>query len=167
LRLGDDRILCLPNLDALDRYLEDPFGLVDAAQVALPDGVDGDTVWEPRAEQRARRLGEKNVAAPTFGADPRSAHDVQSDVALLVHRGLTGVQSHAHAHGHLMWPSCACVSTLRIDRSFHRVARARDDKEEGVALRVDLNAVARRECLAGDLPVRGQQFAVAVAEALE
>jgi hypothetical protein len=56
------------------------------------------------------------------------------------------------------------VGTLRVDRRGRGVARAREREEEGVALRVDLDSLARPERLADDAPVLGDQVRVAVAE---
>lgn len=59
------------------------------------------------------------------------------------------------------------MRALSLDGSSDRVACAREDEEERVALRVDLDPVAGREGVTDDSPVRGQHLAVVVAEALE
>ena len=59
------------------------------------------------------------------------------------------------------------MRALRLDGRGDGVSRAREHEEEGVALRVDLDPVARRERVADDSPVRRQHLAVVVAEALE
>src|SRR5262249_14722811 len=59
------------------------------------------------------------------------------------------------------------VLTLGADRCSDRVARACEDVEERVALRVDLDAVARSERVADDAPVSAENIRVCVAEPLQ
>ncbi len=57
--------------------------------------------------------------------------------------------------------------TLSLHSGADRVARTLKGEEERVALRVDLDAVARAERLANDAPMRGQHVAIGVPETLE
>ena len=59
------------------------------------------------------------------------------------------------------------MRALRLDSRGDGITRAREDEEEGVALRVDLDPVAGREGAAHDSPVRCQHLPVVVTEALE
>ena len=116
----------------------------------LPERKDGHAVGQPRAEQRTGRLREEDLPAPADRADPRRSHDVEPDVALLVNRGLAGVQPHPHAHLGTVGPPGRRMCALSLDRGDHGVARAREHEEERVALGVDLDSVARRERFADD-----------------
>ena len=101
------------------------------------------------------------------GTDPRSAHDVQPDVALFADRRLARVQAHAHANLRPAGPGVVAQRALRRDRGLGRVACAREREEERVTLRVHLGAAALAETLADDPPVRRHDVAVGVAELLQ
>ena len=59
------------------------------------------------------------------------------------------------------------MGALGVDGRGDGVARAREREEEGVALRVDLDAAVLREALAHQPPVVGEDVGVAVAELLQ
>ena len=159
--LGGPRgLLDVLQLEALDRDLEDAFGLVDTAEVALPEREDRDALRQPGAEERACRLRKEDLAASADGADARRTHDVEPDVSLLVNGRLACVQSHPDADVDLARPRRGRVGTLRVDRRLERVSRAREHEEERVALGIDLDAVAHGERVANDSPVRRQHLAV-------
>ena len=154
-------------LDAVDRDLEDALGLVDPAQLPLAEREDRDALGHSRAEQAARRLGDEDLAAAPDGAQARGTNDVEADVALLVDRRLAGVEAHAHANGLSLRPGRGHMRALHLDSGGDRVAGAREDEEERVALRVDLDALACGERVANDPAMRRQNLGVPVAEALE
>ena len=81
---------------AVDRQLVDVL-VLDVLQVRLAEVVDADAFGQLVAEQRARRLRDEDLAAVAGRADPRRAHDVEPDVALVADRRLAGVQAHPHA----------------------------------------------------------------------
>ena len=89
----------LSALEPVDRDLEDALGLVDPAEMALSEREHRDAVGQPGAEERARRLREEDLTAAAHRADARRSHDVEPDVALLVHGRLARVQPHPHANG--------------------------------------------------------------------
>ena len=60
--------------------------------------------------------------------------------------------------------ACACSAQLRIRCRRRRVAGAREDVEEGVALRVDLLAAVPRERIAHEPPVVLQRRRIPVAQ---
>ena len=155
------------SLETVDRDLEDTLGLVDSAEVSLPEREHGDALGQTRPEQRTRRLRQQDLPSAPDGADARGSHDVEPDIPLLVHGRLAGVQSDPHADVDLAGPRLRCVCALRLDGRGDGVSRTREHEEEGVALRVDLDPVASRERVTDDPPVRGQHLAVVVAEALE
>ena len=82
------------------------------------------------------------------------AHDIETDVALLVNRGLAGVQSHAHADDLPAWPVRGRMRTLCFYRRGHGVSRAREGEEECVSLGIDLDAVVRTKRATSDSSVR-------------
>ncbi len=95
------------------------------------------------------------------------AHDVETDVALLVNRGLAGVQSHAHADDLSAWPVRGRMRTLCFYRRGHGVSCAREGEEECVSLGIDLDAVVGTESATSDSSMRGQDVGILVAEPLE
>ncbi len=113
------------------------------AEVPLPEREHGDALGQARPEQRSRRLRQQDLSPAPDGADARGAHDVEADVALLVHGRLARVQPDPHADVDLAGPRLRCVRALRVDGSGDGVSRAGEDEEEGVALRVDLDPVRR------------------------
>jgi len=77
------------------------------------------------------------------------------------------VQAHPHADFDAVGPFVAGVRALYVDGRDHRVASTRKREEEGVTLRVDLDAAVLCKEIARQLPVRGEKPGVPVAEALE
>ena len=73
---------------------------------------------------------------------------------------------HTDPDAHLppVWPWLRCKRALPLHGGCHRVARAREDDEEGVALRVDLAAVVPLEGLPQEPLVLSEHVAVALAE---
>ena len=155
------------DVETVDRDLEDALRLVDPTKVALPEREHGNALGQARPEQRARRLRQQDLSPAPDGADARGSYDVEPDIPLLVHGRFTRVQTDPHADVDLTGPRLRCVRTLRLDSRGDGVSRTGEHEEEGVALRVDLDAVASRERVADDPPVRRQHLAVVVAEALE
>ena len=122
---------------------------------------------ESGADQCPRRLGEEGLSSVAHGTNASRTYDVETDVSLLVYRGLAGVQSHAHADGLPAGPVRRRVCTLCFDRSCNGVSRAREGEEECVSLGIDLDAVVATERATNDSSVRGQDFGISVAEPLE
>ena len=83
-------------------------------------------------------------------ADPRRAHDVDPDVALLADDGLAGVQAHPDGQPAAVRPAVRGEPLLRRDGCCDRVAGAGEGEEERVALCVHLDAVSAAELLAED-----------------
>ena len=123
--------------------------VLDVLQVRLAEVVDADALRELVAEQRARRLGEQNLAAVPGGADPRRAHDVQPDVALVADGRLAGVQPHPHADLRVLGPRVVAQRALGRDGRLDGGAGAREREEERVALRVHLRAALLAEAARG------------------
>jgi hypothetical protein len=84
-----------------------------------------------------------------------------------VDRRLARVEPHAHAHLFPVGPGRRGVRALGLDGSGHRVSGAREDEEEGVSLRVHLDAVRGAEGVSHDPTMPAQDVAVAVPEPLE
>ena len=154
-------------LEIVDRDLEDTLGLVDSPQVSLSEREHRDPFRNSGAEQGARRFGEDDLPSVAYRTNASRAHDVETDVTLLVYRGLAGVQSHAHADGFTSWPVRCRMCTLCFDRSRHSVSRAREGEEECVSLGIDLDAVVLTKRATNDSSVRGQDCGIPVAEPLE
>ena len=154
-------------LDIVDRDLEDTLRLVDAPQMSLSEREQRDPLRESGADQGARRLGEEGLSSVAHRTNASRAYDVETDVSLLVYRGLAGVQSHAHADGLPVGPVRGRMCALCFDRSRNGISRAREGEEECVSLGIDLDAVVATERATNDSSVRGQDFGIPVAEPLE
>ena len=100
----------------------------------------------------------------TGRADARRTHDVQPDVALLADRGLSGVQPHPNLQRHVFGPRMASKRSLSLHRAGYGFARAREGKEERVALGVDLAGAALAERVAEDAPLLAQNRGVTIPE---
>jgi hypothetical protein len=151
-------------LDTVDGDLVDPLRLVDSAQVPLSEREDRHACGEARPDERPRGLGEKDLAAPTDGADARCPHHVESDVSLLVDRGLSRMQADPHTNGDTGRPLGGGMCPLGVDRSRESVPRTREDEEERVSLCIHLDTVASRKRVTDDPPVAGEHLAVVVAQ---
>ena len=79
---------------ALVVELEDPLRLRQ-----VREGVEPEVAQLVAGERGARRLRGEHLAAVARAADPARPVDVDSDVAVLSERRLTGVEADAHAHG--------------------------------------------------------------------
>jgi len=99
-------------------------------------------------EQRLRRLRDEHLTTVASGADAGGAVDRQAGIAAVRYNRLAGVDPHPHLHLHPVRPAMRQDRKLPLDRSLHRVTRAREGNEERVALRVDLVTVVVAESLA-------------------
>jgi hypothetical protein len=93
--------------------------------------------------------------------DPRCPMDVKTDVPLLGHDRLAGVDADPDVHG----SGRECV--LNAVRGEHRVARAGECDEECVALRVHFDPAVPREDLAQCAVVLGEHLRVPLAELIQ
>jgi hypothetical protein len=142
--------------------------VLDVLEMLLPEVVDGDTVRELVAEQRARGLREQDLAAVPGRGDARRADHVEAEVTLLADVWLAGVHAHTHEQLPSARPLVVAQRALRVDRGGHGVARTREGEEERVALGVDLRALAGAERLAHKPPVVARDAPeLLVAELLE
>jgi hypothetical protein len=64
----------------------------------LPEVEHADAVGLVAGDERAGRLREQHLPAVARRADARRTRHVDSQVALLAGRGLTGVKTHAYTH---------------------------------------------------------------------
>ena len=148
-------------------------GLVDAnraievLEAVLPEVTQEDVeILFLVLEQRLRRLGHKHLAAVPGRADAGGTVDGQSGVAGLTSGGLACVDPHSNLDVHGLWPLVGEERKLSFDGSKHRLARAREGDEEGIALRVDLVAAVSRERCAQQPLMLGEHPLVPVAELL-
>ena len=107
------------------------------------------------------------MAAAARRAEPRRADDVEAEVALAAHGRLAGVQAHPHPDVDPVGPVVLGVGALRLDRCRDGVAGTGKGEEEGIALRVDLDASEGREAFPHQPPVLGEDVVVTLAEPLQ
>jgi hypothetical protein len=110
------------------------------------------------ADEVARRPRDERLPAMTDSGDSGRAVDVDANVALLGEQRLSGVDAYADTD----WSVVQCVLCATCGRE--SVSRAGERDEEGIALRVDLDATVRREHLAQQTPVLPEKVGVRVAE---
>src|SRR5207245_2116327 len=96
------------------------------------------------------------------GADARSQMEAEAEVALLLHPGLAGVETHADAELGAVGPLVRGERALRLRRRGHPVAGAAEDDEEGVALGAHLLPAVLGERSAHELTVLGQSLRILV-----
>ena len=136
--------------------LEEAEGAGDVLQHVVTEIHDGDVV----AEQLACHRRDDDLAAVCRGADPRPDRQVDPEVVpAFGDLRLSGVEPHAHPYRIIE----AGESSLSPDRGRDGFARARECREEGVALRVDLDAAVCGDDTAECPPMRLEHVAVAVA----
>ena len=107
-------------------------------------------------EEGGRRRRDDRLAAVGERSDARAAVHVDADVALGGELGSSGVQADAHADRPVRERLAAGP------RGVGCALGGREGDEEGVALRVDLDAAVGRERLAQRAPVLGERLAVRV-----
>ena len=135
--------------------LEDPLG---RAQVLQPVQTE---VAHVRAGEVRRRLRQEHLPAVPGGRDPRRPMHVEPDIAFVDQERLPRMQPHPHAH------PAARKGCLRICSRRHSVRRAREDDEERVPLRVDLDSVVAAPGFSQDAVVLGQHVGVLVTDLLQ
>ncbi len=135
--------------------LEDSLGLL---QVLEP--VES-KVADLCVDESTSRLRKQHLAAVAAGGDARALVHVEADIALLGQDGLARVQAHANpdrARGeHVLGRPC----------SGDPVARPGEGDEEGVALRVHLDAPVGDEGPAQDAPMFREGIGITVAQLLQ
>jgi hypothetical protein len=133
----------LERRERLTPQLEDPDWGREVLQPMLAEIAQLERVG---LEERHRRRGEQHLTAVRGAGDACRAVNVETDVAVVDRDRLAGVQAHPDAdrRGGERFLNVLCAR--------HSLARRGEDAEEGVALRVDLDAAVRRDCCA-DQPV--------------
>src|SRR5262245_33274663 len=138
--------------------LEDAFRVAQAHELELAE-LASDLLQAPG------RLGGDELLAAVGGlADPRSAVDVDADVAAACVLGLTAVQPDPHAHAFVRGPRSRRNGALDLDCCRRGGLGAFEDAEELVAAAVHLAASGRGDSLALQLACVFEHVRVAGAE---
>ena len=136
--------------------------LLDVLQPPLAQVADGDSRWEILLGQSLGRPREQDLTSVTGGTDAGCPVDTDTDVALLSHLGLAGVQAHAHLDVRSLGPSVGRQVALGVDSRSHGVGSRAEGDEEGVALGVHDATLMRGEGGVEDLLLSRQKRVVAV-----
>ena len=136
--------------------LEDPLGLVEAAQPVLAEV----THVGVRGERRPRGRRDQHLAAVAGRADPSGTVHVDSDVAAVDAHRLAGMDAHPDAQRVVM-------SRLDRERRGYRAFRSAKAEGEFVPAAVDLLTRLRLRGVADDLPVPGEGGRIGVAQLLD
>ena len=115
----------------------------------------------------ARGAGEDHLPAVRRRRDARRRVDVDAEVVVASEHALAGVQTHPHPEGSPVAPRVLREAVLSGGRGAHGRGRTRKHREERVALRADLDAVAPRDRGAEDLRVVVLDVPIALTELLE
>ena len=94
-------------------------------------------------------------------ADPGAAVHVDADIPLGRHAWLAGVDAHTHSHG-----TRRKRALCRVRRG-DRVARSCERDEEGITLRVHLDAPVLGHSAAQRSPMLGEDLRIAITQLLE
>ena len=132
------------------------------AQIPQPDALRKGTLG-----QCARRIRYQDLAAIARASDARCAVHVEADVVGSTKPAVAGVEPHPDTQRAAGRPSMGREAPLRICGGRDRAIGAGEDREKGVAFRVDLDPIALRDRLANDLAVIRQDRVVSVTERLE
>jgi hypothetical protein len=103
----------------------------------------------------------------SHGRDPRRAVDVQPDVVIAEHRGLTGVEPHADFHCDAIRPWMRSQRSLRCHRRLNRRAGGWKDDEERIALGADLVAAGSAKDATEQLTLGPQHIGISVLQVLD
>ena len=92
---------------------------------------------------------------------------IQADVSLVCWLRFAGMHTYAHTHYRLVRPGRSEESTLRMNRRRNRVGSTLEDHEEGIALRIDLDAICLLKSGAQQAAALPQYTGVAIAELVQ
>ena len=143
-----------------DDELVEPLRTVETIEPVLAEVAEGDLAREVVLHEPRGRRGEEDLPAVTGVADPRGLVDREADVPVLAERRLAGMDAHAHTYDRPPGPLLARERLLAGDCPLDGRARAPEDREEGVALPVDLGAARLVEGLPQELVVDRENAAV-------
>ena len=123
-----------------DDQLEQALRPVEVLEQMFAEVAEADTGQHLVREHRLGCLRQENLAAVPRRADPRRPVDAEPDVPLRGDGWLGGVHAHPHPYGNTVRPGVGSESTLRGERRGDGILGAAEDDEEGVPLRIDLEA---------------------------
>ena len=152
---------------AFRAQLIETLGTVDVLQPELAEVGDPDVLREVVLDERPRRSGHQHLATVRRGRDPRRPVDADSHVPVAADGRLARVQAHPDEHRLTVRPGLCGERALRGHRRCGRCRRARERREDRVALRVHDLATLPLDDVAQDPLVLGEDVPVAVAEPLQ
>ena len=132
-----------------------------------PEVAQADALGQRSQGELTDRIGDQHLAAVGGRGDACRTVDVEAHVVAIRERRLAGMDAHAHAHLHALWPVVRREGALRHGRRLHRVAGSPKDHEEGIALGRDLDAAAGTDGLPDEPVVVRQQLTIGGAELLQ
>ena len=133
--------------------LVEPLRAVETLEPVLAEVAERHLAREVVLHEPCCRRGQEDLATVAGVADPRGLVDGEADVSVFAERRLARVDAHAHADDRPPGPLLASERLLAGDRALDGRARAAEDREEGVALPVDLGAARVLEGLPEELVV--------------
>ncbi len=128
--------------------LEDPLGCREILEAVLPQVPQREIlVGASVVDERSCRRGHEHLPAVSRGCNAGRTVDVRTHVSLCAHHGSPRVDAQAQADR----PGLEALDDL--PRRPQRLGRGGEGDEEGVSLRVDLDAAVLPACLAHDAAV--------------
>ena len=140
----------------------------EVLEAMLAEVADRHVGREPAADECAGRFRDEDLPAVACRCDPGGAVNLERGVVAVGGRArLTGVEPHPDADRSVGRPRVGGQAALRGDAGCGRGTGVREDDEERVTLRLDLDAPGLREGRPEDRAMRFQERPVGCAEACD
>jgi hypothetical protein len=143
-----------------DHQLVEVLGLLDVLQSVRTQVAEAHAGWKDVLDEGPGRTRDEHLSAVAGSRDPCRPVDVQPDVVLAARDALAGVNAHPHPHLVALGPRVRRKGALCLDRGTERPWRGRKHGEEGVAVRLHLDAAGGGDGIAQDPVMYGEQVAV-------
>ena len=147
--------------------LEDLLWPAKTLQAMLAEVEEAHAIRQRGAHEVRGCQGEEDLTPMPSCANPRTADDVEADIALGGARRLAGVEPHPHADGRVFRPGMRGERPLGLDGSLECLSCSFEGDKKGVALCIDLAAIIGDESGAQQGPVLCLQRGVAITEPME
>ena len=121
--------------------MEQALGPLQVLERVLTEIDDLRAAGQLGRKQCARRLGDEHLTAVGSASDPRTADDVEPEVALFPEGWFAGMQTHSNLDLGFARPAHGAQRQLSREGATHGVPCARKREEQRVALSVDFGTV--------------------------
>ena len=151
---------------SFDDELSKAFGAVDVLQSPLAEIANRYARRQIVLYELPSGAGEQDLASVTGGADTSRLVHPETDVVVLTHFGLPGMQPHPHLYFRAFRPGVGGEAALSVNSRRDRVFSPTECRKERVALRVHLPAAVCRERRSQNALVLGTRLRIPWAQLL-